>query len=204
MAQITPVLLHNLAHGGDPALLAALAPEFESQLAPAGIDTRLRLAHFLAQACHETMFFERMEESLSYGAARLGEMFPKLAARAGELANNPEALGNAAYAGRLGNGDEASGDGFRYRGRGCFGLTFRGNYDAIGKLLGVDLVSQPDLVREPHWAVATAIAFWNARHVSEAADTDDIRHVTKLVNGGVNGMPDRMLLKHRALALLAA
>jgi len=202
MPPVTSALLHSLALGGEPALVAAIAPELAAQLAPADINSRLRLAHFLAQAACETWLFKRLEEDLAYRAEAISEQFPHLAPRAMELALSPQALGNAAYAGRGGNGDEPSGDGFRYRGRGLLCLTFRANYQWIGKLIAKDFVSQPDLVLRPHWAVASAIAFWSARHINEAADADDISRVTRLVNGGANGIVERTILKHRALALL--
>jgi putative chitinase len=202
MTSITPTLLHNLAHGGNPALIAALAPELQVQLPPSGIGTRLQLAHFLSQAACETWCFRRLDEDLCYSAEGIARQFPRLASRAAALAMNPQALGNAAYAARYGNGGEESGDGFRYRGRGLFCLTFRSNYEWIGPLVGRDLVSEPDLVLEPRWAIATAIAFWNARHIGEAADADDLARVTNLVNGGADGIVERMILKHRALALL--
>jgi putative chitinase len=202
MPPITPALLHSLARGCEETLVAAIAPELDAQLAPAGIYSRLQLAHFLAQTASETWLFSRLEEDLNYRAEVIAERFPRLAPRARELALSAEALGNAAYAGRCGNGVESSGDGFRYRGRGLLCLTFRANYEWIRKLVGQDIVAQPDLLLRPHWAVASAIAFWNARRINEAADADDISRVTRLVNGGANGIVERTILKHRALALL--
>jgi putative chitinase len=126
--------------------------------------------------------------------------FP-LSLRAPKNCHECRGLGNAAYAGRYGNSDEASGDGFRYRRRELFCLTFHSNYAWIGKLVGRDLVSEPDLVLEPHWAVATAVGFWNAQRINEAADADDIRRVTRLMNGGENRIPERSLLKHGAFPM---
>ena len=134
MSFITPALLRNLAHGGDSELVAAIAPELEAQFAPARIDSRLRLALFLAQAACETWSFRHIEEDLDYRAEVIAERFPHLAPRAAELAMRPQALGNATYADRGGDGDELSGDGFRYRGRGLFFLTFRAHYSWIGGL----------------------------------------------------------------------
>lgn len=181
--------------------MEALAPELDSLLAPAGIDTPMRVAHFLAQACYESSSFSRLEENLSYSAERIvqlyGKTHPTVAARAFALAHNPEAFGNAIYANRFGNGDEASGDGWRFRGRGLFQLTFRDNYAALG------VMADPDCVATPAGAVKTAVAYWNARSCNAAADADNCPRVTLLINGGPNGLADRSILKHRALSLLS-
>lgn len=202
MNPVSATLLHGLALNGDNRVIVELAPEFGAQAQPAGIDTPKRVAHFLAQTCYETMFFKRLEESLSYGVARIPEVWPRLKDRAEELANNPHGLGNAAYAGVDGNGDEASGDGWLYRGRGCVQLTGRANYASAAKLCGQDFIGNPDLVSQPHWAVATAVAFWTERNINAAADNDNIALVTRLVTGSSIGLADRAILKHRALALL--
>lgn len=202
MQPIAPELLHKLSINGDGRIVAALAPELAAQLIPAGIDTPLRAAHFLAQCCYETGCFKRLDECLSYSAQRIGEVWPRLKDRAPELANNPHALGNAAYAGLNGNGDEAGGDGWLFKGRGLFQLTGRGNYREIGKLINKNIEADPDLVSQPHWAVATAIAFWAAHDINAAADDDNISRVTRLVNAGTLGLADRAILKHRALQLL--
>jgi putative chitinase len=214
MHPITPELLRNLSLNGDWAIISALAPEMETSAYAlcASADEQhaaLRLAHFLAQACYETFYFKRLEESLSYSAERIGQIWPHLKSRAAELANNPKALGNAAYADHDGNGAEASGDGWHFRGRGLLGLTGRTNYAQIGKLIApasarVDIEADPDLVSQPHWATATAVAFWTVRRINAAADEDDIGRVTRLVNGGTEGIAERAILKHRALKLLSA
>jgi putative chitinase len=188
-----------------PGLVEAFAPILADRLPAAQIDTPLRLAHFLAQAAVETWMFRRLEEDLSYRAARIAVVWPPLKARADLLAMNPEALGNAAYANINGNGDEASGDGYRFRGRGLFCLTGRANYDAADKTLGDParhLTEDPDLVSEPVMAVQTTISFWHARNINEAADADDISRVTKLVNGACLAIADRAIIKSRALKLL--
>jgi putative chitinase len=203
MNPIAPALLDALAMNGSAEVIAALAPELAAQLPPGGLDTALRQAHFLAQACVETWYFTRLDEDLNYRAGVITDTFPRLASRAGVLAHNAEALGNAAYAGRCGNGDEASGDGFRFRGRGCLCLTGRSNYARIGDRIGVDLVNNPDEAARPATAVACAVAFWALHDCNAAADEDDVAKVTRIVNGGVNGLADRAALKSRALQLLS-
>jgi putative chitinase len=188
-----------------PELVEALAPILADRLSAAQIDTPFRLAHFLAQGAVETWMFRRLEEDLSYRATRIVAVWPRLKARADLLAMNPEALGNAAYANINGNGDEVSGDGYRFRGRGLFCLTGRGNYDAADKALGdpaQHLTNDPDLVAQPIMAIQTAISFWHARNINEAADADDISRVTKLVNGASMAIADRAIIKSRALKLL--
>lgn len=207
MKQITEDVLKRIALVGSPTIMSGLALEFQSAFAsatPAGITTVLRAAHFLAQAAYETDYFRAMEENLHYSAARIPQVWERLKDRAEELAGDPERLGNAAYANVLGNGDEASGDGYRFRGRGCFDLTGRDNYVASSKSCGQDFASNPDLVAQSHWAVVSAIEFWKMRDVGAAADLDNVAQVTKLVTGSSIGLQERAILKHRALAVLSA
>ena len=198
MRAITPALLHGLARGGSPSLMAALAPILARGMPPAAIDTPLRAAHFLAQGCYETFSFTRLEEDLVYSAARIAQVWPRLAPRASALSGYPEKLGNAAYAGSNGNGGEESGDGWRYRGRGFFQLTGRANYALAGA------VGDPDTIATPEGAVTSAFAFWRARAIAAAADADDVMRVTHLVNGGANGVAARDRLTRRALELLGS
>ncbi|MGH6889098.1 MAG: glycoside hydrolase family 19 protein [Rhizomicrobium sp.] len=198
MRPIDAALLHEIAQGGEPVIVEALAPELARQLPEAGIDSPLRAAHFLAQAGYETGYLTRLAENLNYSAARIVQVWPRLRSCAQALAGHAEALANAAYAHTNGNGDEASGDGWRYRGRGLFMLTGRRNY-ALASALG-----DPDRLETPEDAVSSAIAFWHARDIAAAADCDDIGRVTRLVTGGAEGIAPRTILKHRALGLLAA
>jgi putative chitinase len=191
-------LLHALAPGGKDGLIQVLAPLLEDGLVKAAIDTPLRVAHFLGQAIYETGYAARLSENLSYSAGRIATVFPALAGRVDELAGNPEALGNAAYASRFGNGDEKSGDGFRFRGRGLFMTTFRANYAAIGR------EEDPDTLAVPAGAVASAIAFWNAHRLSIHADADETKIITEVVNGGNAGFVERAFIKKRALRLLSS
>lgn len=177
----------------------ALAPTLDGDLPPAGINTLLRRAHFLGQACWESGHFSRFEENLNYSAVRIAEVWPRLAGRAAKLEHNPPALANAAYAGHNGNGDEASGDGWRFRGRGMFQLTGRANYRAAGAAMGLDLVGNPDQVTTPDGAVRSAIWFWNARGCDAAADQDDAEHVTRLINGPArDGLTQRRQITEQA------
>jgi predicted chitinase len=152
---------------------------------------------------HESGLMRITVENLNYSASRLREVFPNRfsAAQAQALAGRPEAIGNRIYANRLGNGDESSGDGFRYRGRGLIQLTGKANYRKFGTFVGEDVVAAPDRVAG-EFAVHSAVFFWSDRSINELADADDVRAITKRVNGGFNGLPKRMHLLDQAKALL--
>ncbi len=173
------------------------------------INTRKRLCHFLAQISHETQEFRRFEENLHYSTLdQLMKTFQKyfkdLADAQGFL-KAPEALANRVYANRIGNGDEASGDGWRFRGRGFIMLTGRGNYESVGEKLDMDLISDPDLVsRDLTVALECAAAFWDKNKINDAADRNDIVEVTKIVNGGDRGLPHRRALLKKAMDIWGA
>jgi putative chitinase len=196
MRSIDAALLKELAQGGSASILNGVSTELARQLPAAGIDTLLRVAHFLAQGVYETGYLRHLAESLDYSPARIGQIWPHLTSRACVLAHNPPALANAAYAVRNGNGDESSGDGWRFRGRGLFMLTGRNNYAAGAGL------ADPDRLETPEFAVGSAITFWNGLRMNEVADADDIARVTLLVNGAHEGIAERSRLKQRALRLL--
>lgn len=157
-----------------------------------GIDTPLRLAHWLGQMHHESGGFLRTVENLNYSAQRLTEVwhgrFPTLES-AQPYAGNPEALANKVYAGRMGN--TQPGDGYRFRGRGWKMLTGRDNYQRAGQGLGMLLTEDPDLVAKPLGAAMTAGWFWDRHDLNELADADDIEAITRVINGGQIGLEDR-------------
>jgi putative chitinase len=166
-------------------------------LARAGIDTPLRLSHFLAQITHETNGFAIVSEKLNFSSQQLRTAFPsrfKDEAETIAYDKQPERIANRVYANRMGNGDEASGDGWRYRGRGFIGLTGRANYRTLGETIGVDIEANPDQVFDPEVSLAIAAAYWSARKLNEVADADDIRRVTRAFNGGLGGLAERQRL----------
>lgn len=178
--------------------LCATAPRW-------GINTAQREAHYIAQLAHECAEFTRLEENLNYSAKRLLEVWPRrfpLASEAARYANNPEKLANKVYANRLGNGDEASGDGWRYRGRGPIQITGRDNYDTAGKAIGYDLVATPEALLRPAIGCDVAGWFWRSRKLNELADADDIRQITLRINGGTHGLEERRGWLHRAKSVL--
>lgn len=169
-----------------------------------GIDTPGRLRAFLAQTGHESGQLRTLSENLNYSAEALRRVFPKYfptAELAAAYARNPERIASRVYAGRLGNGDEKSGDGWRYRGRGLIQITGRDNYRAIGEACREDFLTQPDLVAMAKFAVMTACAWWKENGLNELCDGLEgadgggaFERITRRINGGVNGLPERRRL----------
>lgn len=162
-----------------------------------GIREQRDRAMFVAQCAHESAGFEKLEEDLWYSAPRLMDVWPRRFRTidiANRYARNPEALANLVYANRMGNGDEASGDGWRYRGRG-FGLTGRTNYTqyAIASTVPADM--EPDLILQPHYAADSMGWFWWKNGVSKATSLEE---ATRIINGGLIGVDHRRQLLARA------
>lgn len=169
-------------------------PHINTVLPNYGIDTNLRKAHFLAQLSHESGGLHYSEENLNYSAKALRITFKKYFESmevAKEYERQPEKIANRVYANRMGNGDEASGDGWKYRGRGLIQLTGKENYQKFGQENGVDCVNNPDLILDPEWALTSACWYWKKRNINRYADADDIHMVTKRVNGGTKGLLHR-------------
>ena len=171
------------------------------------INTPLRMAAFIGQCSHECGNFRVLEENLNYKAATLmrlwAKRFPTLEI-ANQYAGNPKKIANMVYANRMGNRDEASGDGFRFRGRGCIQTTGHANYFHAGQALGVDFVMNPDLVSTPKYAALTAGYFWATHGLNETADARDYVKMTKKINGGTIGLDDRVAHIKTALSVLTA
>jgi putative chitinase len=172
-----------------------------------GITGRLQLAAFLAQALHESARLTALEESLWYrDPVRIAGIFRsafRSREEAAPFARAPERLANRVYANRLGNGDEASGDGYRYLGRGVFQLTGRANYRRAAAALGRPYVEQPELVAQPIDAALTAAWYWHSRSLSTLADQGDIDAITRAVNGpAMLGRRERAELYAQALDAL--
>lgn len=171
----------------------------------ANLDSGLRLAYFLGQCAHESGGFARLEENLNYSAQGLANTWPKRFAKdhlaekktpndlALRLSRQPELIANSVYSSRLGNGAEATGDGWRYRGRGLIQLTGRDNYARASLALFNDerLVQTPAQVEQPLVACLTAAWFWAQRGLNQMADRDDVRGATRAINGGLVGLEDR-------------
>lgn len=171
------------------AQIPAAAAEFN-------ITSNLRLAHFLAQCALESMNFTAVVENLNYSAQRLLQVFPKYFKNVdvNAYARNPQKIGSRVYANRMGNGDEASGDGFKYRGRGYIQLTGKNNYTSFSKFVGEDCVANPDLVATKY-PLASAAFFFNSNNIwaicDQGASDAVVTSVTKRVNGGTHGLAER-------------
>jgi len=162
-----------------------------------GIDGPLRLSHFLSQCAHESGNFKFVKENLNYSADGLKKVFPKYFPTievASKYARQPEKIANKVYGSRMGNGDEASGDGFKFRGRGYIQLTGKDNYAAFDKFVDDDIMANPDLVATKYPLTSAAFFFHknNLWSVCDKGHSDDVvLAVTKRVNGGTHGLADR-------------
>jgi putative chitinase len=177
-----------------PAAVIAQIPDTAAEF---GITTNLRLAHFLAQCALESMGFTATVENLNYRAARLMEVFPKYfrGVDTAAYANNPQKIGNRVYANRMGNGDEASGDGFKFRGRGYIQLTGKNNYTSFSTFVNEDCVANPDLVATKY-PLSSAAFYFKSNNIwaicDRGADDATVTRVTKAVNGGTHGLAERL------------
>ena len=185
----------------DPVWVDALNETFQRF----DISTPARQASFIGQCGHECANFKVLEENLNYRAETLMKLwksrFPTIEI-ANEYARNPKKIANKVYSSRMGNRDEASGDGYRFRGRGCIQLTGHANYFHAGQACGEDFVMQPDLVATPKYAAMTAGWFWNTHKINQFADRQDFTLMTKKINGGTIGLDDRIKHINHALDIL--
>ena len=185
----------------DPVWVDALNETFQRF----DISTPVRQASFIGQCGHECANFRILEENLNYRAETLMKLwksrFPTIEI-ANEYARNPKKIANKVYSSRMGNRDEASGDGYRFRGRGCIQLTGHANYFHAGQACGEDFVMQPDLVATPKYAAMTAGWFWNTHKINQFADRQDFTLMTKKINGGTIGLDDRIKHINHALDIL--
>lgn len=160
------------------------------------INTPARAAAFIAQVGHESSLLTHFLENLNYSAAGLLSNFNRhfTEAEAAVYQRQPEKIANRAYANRLGNGDEDSGDGWKYRGRGPIQITFHDNYAACEVGISVDILDNPDLLLDPENGAASAAWYWKSHGCNELADVGNFREITKAINGGYNGFDRRLAL----------
>lgn len=170
MPQITEQILRAIAPQANESIISGLVDPLNNYLPQYGINTLLRLDHFLGQSAEETAGFRTLVEYAS---------------------------GNE-YEGRQDLGNTQPGDGARYKGRGIFQLTGRANYRSLGAKLGIDLENNPELAATPEVAVRVACEYWNSRGISALADQDNLDGVTRRINGGTNGIQDRSIYTDRA------
>lgn len=173
------------------------------------INTPLRLSHFMAQINFESNL-KPVEENLNYSAKRMLEVFkydfdvnrdkwlsPKEKEKVRELLGHPDRIANFVYANQNGNGNEASGDGWRFRGRGFLQITGRNNYTALSIDTGIDYVTNPDLLLREADAMISALWFWKKHNLNALADKDDVMRITRIINGGYNGLTHRIELLNK-------
>ncbi len=163
------------------------------------------MAAFLGQIAHESGNLHKLEENLNYtDAHRINRIFGaiKTDKEATAYLRRPAALANKAYANKNGNGNEASGDGWRYRGRGLIQLTFKANYEAFAKDVKVDVVKHPDLLSTPKYAALSAAWFWDKHGLNQLADAEMYQALTRRINKKLDGFPRREANRRRALTAL--
>lgn len=171
------------------------------------ITTPQRVAAFIAQCAHESGNFVFIKENLNYKAASLRKVFPKYFPSdelAAQYANKPEMIANRVYANRMGNGDEASGDGYRYCGRGLIQLTGKDNYTFFAGSLDISVEEAAEYLATFEGACQSACWFWESNNLNQWADKGDILTLTKRINGGTIGLEDRIKHYEHALHVLGA
>lgn len=201
---LTADILRAALPAARPTDIARFVTPLAEACAEWSIDTPLRLAAFLAQIAHESGQLCALAENLNYSADALLRVFPRHfeASQAATYARHPDRIASRVYANRMGNGDEASGDGWRYRGRGLIQVTGKTNYAACGTALGLDLIAQPELLEQPGPAARSAAWFWHRNGLNRPADAHDIETITRRINGGLSGLDDRKAHYARACAAL--
>jgi len=170
------------------------------------IDSPSRIAGFLAQTSHESGKYKFLTENLNYSDKGLLKTFPKYFNESNvmEYARKPEAIANRVYANRMGNGDEASGDGWRYCGRGLIQLTGKNNYQAFANSEQMNIEEVPDYLITYVGAVRSALWFWNKNNLNDTADAGDLLMMTKKINGGTHGLAERTAEYKRILEIYSA
>jgi putative chitinase len=180
--------------------ISEILPEYQ-------INTPKRVAAFLAQCAHESGGFIFLKENLNYKAPSLRKVFPKYFqddATAAAYANKPEKIANRVYANRMGNGDEKSGDGWRYCGRGLIQLTGKDNYTFFAGSLDIPVEEASEYLQTFEGAVQSACFFWEQNNLNQWADKGDILTLTKRINGGTIGLEDRQKHYEHALHIFGA
>jgi len=169
------------------------------------IHTPERVAAFIAQCAHESGGFRRLKENLNYKWDSLRRVFPKYFPTddvAQQYAHKPEQIANRIYGSRMGNGDESTGDGFRYCGRGLIQLTGKNNYTKFAESMGMAVEEVPTLLETYDGAVKSACWFWSSNNLNQWADAGDILTMTKRINGGTIGLEDRIKHYNHAMEVL--
>lgn len=181
-------------------------PYLQKYLPKYGITTPLRISHYLAQTGHESQNYDKYRENMNYSAKRLIEIFkydfdinhdrwlsPQEKQKVLEIAGNPQKIANLVYANQNGNGNEASGDGWKYIARGAIGVTGKENYKECSIFIFGDLrlLENPELLELPEYGILASLWFWTKKKLNSFADLDNLVRITEKINGGTNGLLDR-------------
>lgn len=179
---------------------------FNSYFPAYGLETKERIVAFIAQCGHESAGFTVTKENLNYSAKALQSVFKKYfptVELAEKYARKPDMIANRVYANRMGNGDETSGDGWRYRGRGFIQLTGKANYYEFSSGLNdMQYYINPELLEQLPHALIGALWFWDKHNLNNYADKGDLKGMTKIINGGYKGFADRLELYERLISVL--
>jgi putative chitinase len=196
-----------VAAGINPSQARLFAAPLQATCERFEINTKMRVAHFVAQCGHESLGFSHLEESMWYSRPEIiRQMWPTRIinmAMAQSLVGKPEELANTVYSNRDGNGDKLSGDGWTFIGRGLIGLTFRGNYARCSVAMDRPYEQFPEMVATPEHACLTAGWYWHENHINAAADTGSVESVTKKINPKMVGLDDRKRRTAQALGAFA-
>lgn len=174
--------------------------KYKSLFEKCGLTTKLRIAHFMAQIEHESGL-KPIAENLNYSAQGLMQIFSKYfnTNEAVLFSRKPKKIANRVYANRMGNGNEASGEGWKYRGRGFIQITGKINYFQLANDTDLDCLKNPDLLLEEANAMISALWFWNKAGLNKLADKNDLKGITRKINGGYNGLEHRKELLNKYL-----
>lgn len=183
-----------------------LTKKYQTLLFNNKLNSCLRICHFMAQIHHESDL-KLVSENLNYSSERMLIVFksdfdtngdkwisPQEKEKVKELVGNPIKIANFVYANQNGNGNEQSGEGWKFRGRGFLQITGKNNYTALSKFTGINYVNNPDWLLREADAMIAAIWYWNTNNLNKFADKNDIKSITKIINGGYNGLEDRTRL----------
>ena len=200
--KITAQTIRGIMPNAPEDRIAELVKTFNEWSERFGINTKLRAAHWLGQISHESNELRHMEENLNYSAEGLLKTFPKYFTKeqAQVYARHPEKIANRVYANRMGNGNEESGDGWKFRGRGAIQLSGKNNYQdyANSEFCVGNLMAHPEWLAKSPGCFKSAMFFWWKNNLNELADRDDGIAVTKRINGGILGLAQRLYYTRKA------
>lgn len=202
---ITKEQLNSFFEDTDDDVVDAFVEPLNHAMEKFEINTTERIAMFIAQVGHESGGLNHVAENLNYKPETLMRIFPKYFRDKdpADYAHQPEKIANLVYGNRMGNGDEDSGDGYKYRGRGLIQLTGHDNYKHFADSMGMDLDEAVSYLETKEGAAMSAAWFWNSRHLNAVADAGDVVKATKLINGGTIGLEERTELYEEALKVFA-